>query len=223
MHKPARVQIIVSLGLLVATELIYRLFPVEGYNLPFVANANFGTWLDIQYGGEDFRGHWVSFNAIPTTAHSIWGVLAGQLLMSQRTARQKLRVLLIAGAIGVVAGYALNPVTPIIKRISTSSFVIVSGGWTFLTLAFSFWLIDMMKQQKWSIFFRVIGLNPLFIYLFGHVGGAVLIESILHPFTYLLFGWAGDLTAAIITSALVLLTMWYICQWLHKNKIYIRI
>jgi predicted acyltransferase len=68
----------------------------------------------------------------------------------------------------------------IIKRISTSSFVIVSGGWTFLTLAFSYWLIDIKKRQKWSRFLRVVGMNPLFIYLFAHVGGAVY-PVVYHP------------------------------------------
>ena len=223
MNKPARVQIILSFLLLALTEIIYRGFPVEGFNHPFVANENFGTWLDLQYGGANLKSHWVSFNAIPTTAHTIWGVLAGQLLMSKRTAGQKLKILIIAGVIGVVVGYGLNPITPIIKRISTSSFVIVSGGWTLLTLAFSYWLIDIKKRQKWSLFLSVVGLNPLFIYLFAHVGGAVFIESILHPFTFLLFGWMGTLTASILTSALVLFFLWYICEWLNKNKIYIRI
>jgi predicted acyltransferase len=223
MKKPAWFQISFSLFLLVLTEAIYRGFWVEGFNHPFVANENFGTWLDLQYGGADLHGHWVSFNAIPTTAHTIWGVLAGQLLMSQRTADKKLMILIIAGAIGVVAGYALNPLTPIIKRISTSSFVMASGGWALLTLAFSYWLIDMKKRQNWSLFFRVVGLNPLFIYLFAHVGGAVFIEQILHPFTFQLFGWMGTLTASILTSMLVLFILWYICNCLNKRKIYIRV
>jgi predicted acyltransferase len=223
MNKPVKWQLIVSFLLLAVTEVIYRTFPVEGFNHPFVANENFGTWLDLQYGGADLRGHWVSFNAIPTAAHTIWGVLAGKLLMSKRSANQKLKILAIAGVIGVVAGYALNPVTPIIKRISTSSFVIVSGGWALLTLAFSYWLIDMRKRQKWSLFFRVVGLNPLFIYLFAHVGGADFLETIIHPFSYALFGWMGTLTASILTSAIVLFMLWYICYWMDKKKIYIRI
>ncbi len=223
MNKKAWVQILFSFLLLALTEIIYRGFPVEGFNHPFVPNENFGTWLDLQYGGADLRGHWVSFNAIPTTAHTIWGVLAGQLLRSTRKPNQKLILLLIAGVIGVAVGYGLNPVTPIIKRICTSSFVIASGGWTFLALAFSYWLIDIRKRQKWSIFFRVVGMNPLFIYLFAHVGGAVFIETILHPFTFFLFGWMGTLTASILTSALVLFMLWYITYWLHRHKIYIRI
>jgi predicted acyltransferase len=223
MRKPAWVQILFSFVLIALTEVIYRGFWVEGFNHPFVPNENFGTWLDLQYGGADLHGHWVSFNAIPTTAHTIWGVLAGQLLMSQQKPGKKLMILGIAGVLGVLIGYGLNPITPIIKRISTSSFVIVSGGWTLLTLAFSYWLIDMRKRQKWSIFFRVVGMNPLFIYLFAHVGGAVFLESIIHPFTFALFGWMGELTASILTSAIVLFLLWYICQWLHKRKIYIRI
>jgi predicted acyltransferase len=223
MNKPARTQIIFSLILLAATEIIYRFFPIEGFNHPFVANENFGTWLDLQYGGANLNGHWVSFNAIPTTAHTIWGVLAGQLLMSKRTNMQKLKILVIAGLTGVVIGYALDPLTPIIKRIATSSFVIVSGGWTILALAFSFWVIDIMKQKKWSLFLVIVGMNPLFIYLFGHVGGAHFIEDIIHPFSMTVFGWTGELMANIITSMIVLFLLWYICYWLYKKKIFIRI
>jgi predicted acyltransferase len=223
MNKSARTQILFSFILIGITELIYRFFPVEGFNHAFTANENFGTWLDLQYGGADLGGHWVSFNAIPTTAHTIWGVLAGQLLMSSRTNLQKLKILMIAGLIGVVAGYALDPLTPIIKRICTSSFVIASGGWTILSLAISFWLIDMMKQRNWAFFFAIVGMNPLFIYLFAHVGGANFVENIVHPFSFLFFGWTGETAAAIITSLIVLFLLWYICYWLYKKKIFIRI
>ncbi len=223
MNKPARTQIIFSLILLAITEALYRFFPVEGFNHPFVANENFGTWLDMQYGGADLSGHWVSFNAIPTTAHTIWGVLAGQLLLSKRTNVQKLKILIIAGVIGVVAGYALDPLTPIIKRICTSSFILVSGGWTFLALAFSFWLIDIMKQKKWSLFFAIVGMNPLFIYLFAHVGGGGFVENIIHPFAILLFSWTGDVAMGILTGLVVLFLLWYIVYWMYKRKIFIRI
>ncbi len=89
MNRSATTQIILSFLLLAITEVIYRSFPVEGFNHAFVANENFGTWLDLQYGGADLKGHWVTFNAIPTTAHTIWGVLTGQLLMSDQRAHEK--------------------------------------------------------------------------------------------------------------------------------------
>jgi predicted acyltransferase len=223
MNKSVKTQLTISFALLALTEFIYRYFSVEGFNQPFVANENFGTWLDLQYGGEDLNGHWVSFNAIPTAAHTIWGVLAGQLLMSKKPDVEKLKILMIAGVAGLLLGYSLDLVTPIIKRISTSSFVIVTGGWTFLTRAFSYWLIDMKKQKRWSLFFAIVGMNPLFIYLFAHVGGADFIEKVIEPFTRTIFGWTGQLTAHILASLTVLFLMWYICYWLYRKKIFIKL
>jgi predicted acyltransferase len=223
MHKPVRTQLAISFALLALTEVTYRGFPVEGFNHPFTPNENFGTWLDLQYGGADLNGHWVSFNAIPTTAHTIWGVLAGQLLMSSRTPMQKLKILVLAALLALVAGYALHPITPIIKRIATSSFVMVSGGWALLTLAFSYWLIDIKKQKNWSLFFAVVGMNSLFIYLFCHVGGAGVVERCIVPFSNALFGWLGEVKAGIITSLLVLYALWYLCNWLYRNRIFFKI
>ncbi|VAW18614.1 N-acetylglucosamine related transporter, NagX [hydrothermal vent metagenome] len=223
MRKPAITQIAFSIGLLALTEFIYRIFWVEGFNQPFVADHNFGAWVDMLISGRLSGGHWVSFNAIPTTAHTIWGVLAGQLLMSNKTNKRKLLILVIAGIAGLIIGYGLNPVTPIIKRISTSSFVFASGGWALLALAASYWLIDMMKFQKGVLFFAVVGMNPLFIYLFAHVGGARLIENIIRPFTSTIFSWAGGPGVNIITSSLAALGLWYICYWMYKQKLFIKI
>ena len=223
MHKSARSQIIISLVLILATELIYRTFPVEGFNHPFVPNENFGTWLDMQYGGENLSGHWVSFNAIPTTAHTIWGVLAGQLMQSNRLPFQKLKILVVAGLIGLVVGYGLSPITPIIKRICTSTFIFASGGWTLLTLAFSYWLIDIKKQKDWTLFFNIVGMNSLFIYLFAHVGGTNLIRHIVEPFSMAVFGFGGPQLATILTNLIVLFGLWYLCYWLYKRRIFIKI
>ena len=222
-RKSATTQIIVSIGLLVFTEFMYRIFWVDGFNQPFVADHNFGAWVDMLISGQLSNGHWVSLNAIPTSAHTIWGVLAGQLLMSNKTNKSKLLILILVGFIGLIIGYGLNPVTPIIKRIATTSFVFASGGWAFLALAASFGIIDMLKIRKGVKFFAVVGMNPLFIYLFAHVGGANLLNDIISPFTTSIFGWTGQPGLNIITSSFVALALWYICYWMYKRKLFIKI
>jgi len=223
MRKSAPVQIGFTFLLLIATELLYRLWPVPGFNQPFVPDHGFGAWVDLAIMRKLSEGHWVAFNAMPTTAHTMWGVVTGQVLKSSRTAWQKIRILLIAGAVGVVVGYALNPVTPIIKRICTSSFVIVSGGWCLLALAFSYWLIDVMGQKKWSVFFNIVGMNSLFIYLFTNTGGAEWFRRVTRSFTMGLFLWAGTLPAEIVTSLVVWGMLWGLCYWLYKKRIFIKI
>jgi predicted acyltransferase len=223
MRRSAPTQLIFTFGLLVLTELLYRLWSVPGFNQAFVPDHNFGSWVDIQLMGKLSEGHWVAFNAVPTTAHTMWGVLAGQVLKSRRFPSRKIATLVVAGLIGVGAGYALNPLTPIIKRICTSSFVIASGGWCLLALVFSFWLIDVMKIQKWARFFAIVGMNSLLIYLFTESGGASWLERIAKPFTMGFCGWAGQLSAQIITSLAVWALLWLTCFWLYKRKIFIRV
>ena len=224
MHRSFKFQLIFSLALIVLTEALYRFFPVEGFNHAFVANKNFGTWLDLQYDGADLAGSWVSINALPTAAHTIWGVLVGKLLMSIKPSNEKFIKLLIAGASLVIVGYLMDPVTPIIKRISTSSFVIVSGGWTILAMAFLFWIIDIKKKRGgWTLFFAIVGMNSLFIYLFAHLDGGKFIEHILHPFTHALLGWRGELTAEIFTSLLVWAALWGLCYWMYQKRLFIKI
>lgn len=223
MRKPVAVQFLVSIGLIGLMEFIYRIFWVDGFNQPFVADHNFGAWFDMLIAGELSEGHWASINAISTSAHTIWGVLAGKLLMSNKTHREKLFILVIAGLAGLVIGYSLNPITPIIKRIATSSFVFASGGWTTLALALSFWLIDILKLQKGVLFFAIVGMNPLFIYLFAHIGGADLITEVVRPFTNTLFTWTGDAGVDILTALITTFGLWYICFWMYKRKIFIKI
>jgi predicted acyltransferase len=225
MQRSFRFQIVFSMCLLVLTELLYRFFPVDGFNHAFVANQNFGTWLDLQYGGADLKGHWVSVNALPTAAHTIWGVLVGKLLMGDKSQTDKFKLMFIWGLALVIVGYLMDPfVTPIIKRISTSSFVIVSGGWSVLTIGLLYLIIDKFRfSGRWTLFFSVVGTNSLFIYLFAHVGGANFIEEILHPFTYALFGWGGEQTAAILTAVVVWLALWSICYWMYIRKLFIKI
>jgi predicted acyltransferase len=213
----------VSILILVVVEIIYRTFPVAGFDQPFTPDKNFGSWFDMLISGELADGHWVNFNAFPTAAHTIWGVITGQFLMSDRPAMKKFQALIAAGLLGVVAGFGLDYVTPIIKRISTSSFVIYSGGWTILALAVSYWLIDIKKYQSWTKFAIIVGMNPLFIYLFVHVGGANMVLSIVKPFTMGLLSWMEPMTAEIITGFIVWFGLWYITYWMYKRKIFIRI
>lgn len=216
-------QIAFTFGLLLLTEFLYRLWPVAGFNQPFVPDHNFGSFIDLVLMGKLSGGHWVAFNAVPTAAHTMWGVLAGTLIMSERTPSEKIRILAIVGFVLLIAGYALDPVTPIIKRICTSSFVIVSGGWCLLALAFSYWLFDIRKWQRVPRFLVYVGMNPLFIYLFTESGGARWLSRLARPFTMASSGLIGELPARILTSLAVWSILWYICYWLYKRKIFFKI
>jgi len=222
MRKPVKWQLIISFALILVSDLLYRFWPVEGYNQPFVAGQNFGSWTDMMLTGSLDHGNWVPFNAIPTSAHTIWGVLVGMLLMKEWTHRKKIMVLLLTGIAGVIAGYLMNPFIPIIKHICTSSFIIVSGGWCLIAMALSYWLVDVLNFRKVPMFFAVFGMNPLFIYLMGGSFRSFF-GRLVNPFLYRILGWTGEVTIIVISTLIVAVMLWYVCYFLYKNKIFIRL
>jgi predicted acyltransferase len=219
-------QLIFTLVILLLIDLAYRFFPVEGFNHPWVTFENLGAWFNNKIEGVDKASEWATLNFVSTTAHTVWGVLCGKILMSHKPARAKIQTLLVAGVAGLIIGYSLDllNITPIIKKIATVSFVFASGGWAILALCFSYWLIDVQKKfQKGSQFFIVVGMNSIFIYLFFEIGFQGVISRFIKPFIALFFSWAGEMAVAIITSLGVWAAMWYLCYWLYKNKLFIKI
>src|SRR5207302_10355677 len=116
---------------------------------------------------------WVAINCIATSAHTIWGAVAGKLLLSNKSAQQKLQYLIGSGLLLLLLGFGLDAIgiTPIIKRIATSSFVLASGGWCLLFLAISYWWIDVKNHRRHLLLFTIFGMNSLFIYLFFEIVG----------------------------------------------------
>jgi predicted acyltransferase len=225
-NKSYKFQLIFTFVILLLIDLAYRFFPVEGFNHPWVNFENLGAWFNNQIEGVDKASEWATLNFISTTAHTVWGVLCGKLLMSDKPAPKKIQILLIAGVTALLIGYSLDwlNVTPIIKKIATSSFVFASGGWTILALCFCYWLIDVKKQFiAGSRMFIIVGMNSIFIYMFFSIGGAALIHRIIAPFSSLLFSWSGEKTVEIITSLGIWAVLWYMCYWLYKNKLFVKI
>jgi predicted acyltransferase len=223
MRLDVKWQLVISFGLILISDLLYRFWPVEGFNQPFTADHNFGSWVDTALTGRLAEDRWVAFNAIPTSAHTIWGVLVGYILMKDWPHRKKILTMLIPGIIAVIIGYLMNPYIPIIKRICTSSFVIVSGGYCLIAMAFSYWVIDVLKARNLGLFFAIVGMNPIFIYLFSNLGGHHLLDRMAIPFTSRLFGWGGELTVNVVTILVIAAMVWYICYFLYKRRIFIKI
>ena len=228
MKLPGRTQLLISIGLLVLSECLYRLTGIPGYDQPFVKDHNFGSFMDtVLMGKINNGGGWVAINCIPTAAHTIWGVLAGKLLASGRSGWIKIRTLLLYGGTALWVGYILDwtGADPIIKRICTASFVLASGGWALLTLALFYWIVDLKGYRDWTRFFAIVGMNPIFIYLFMETAGKQWLVDFSGFFITdaLVRLGASETFSLFINSVVVLSLAWGMCYWLYRRKIFIRI
>jgi len=221
-------QLVFTLGLLILTEVLYRTILMPGFDQPFVEGHNFGAYVDTLLMGKINNDGWVTINCIPTAAHTIWGVLAGKLLISNKTISYKIKALVIAGIIALVIGFGLDlsGITPIIKRISTSSFAFASVGWVLLILAAVYWLVDVKRNTKYAWVFTVVGMNAIFIYLFFETVGAQWVNAkvaiftgdMLHLFLNVPIG-----AAALVSAIAALIAEWGLCYWLYKRNIFFKL
>jgi predicted acyltransferase len=226
-RKSDAFQLIFSIALLILTEVLYRTILVPGYDQPFVIGKNFGSYVDMLLMGKINENGWVTINFIPTAAHTIWGVLAGKLLISQTQASHKIKVLVVAGVCGLIIGYGLDmtSITPIIKRISTSSFALASGGWVLLFLALLYWITDVKKFNRYAWIFVVVGMNSIFIYLFFETIGYHWLNGFIAIFVKGFTGLAGipEKIQSLLSAIVTLFAECYLCYWLYQKKIFFKL
>ena len=222
LKKKIRTQLIISFSILLFNYLAYKFIPLPGVTGPWEKDSNLGAFMDhILMGKINPGGGWVTINFIGSTAHTMWGVIAGLILKSDRSDTKKIKLLIIGGIIGVVLGLALDPITPIVKRICTSSFIIESGGWCLLTLALFYWIIDVKGYRKWSHFMVIAGMNSIFIYMYSQLLGKWT-DNFVGIFTMPVLEHIG-IAGKIIQKNIILFVFWCLACWLYKRRIFLRI
>jgi predicted acyltransferase len=176
-----------------------------------------------RYEAETILGNVVSI------ASCLMGVLAGLLLRSpNRTQRQKLAWLLGAGAAAVAVAFLWSVQLPLIKLLSTPSFVLMAGGYSAIMLGVFYWLIDMRGWRLWCQPLVWIGMNAITVYIAVDVltpdgfiglgarlaGGPVgkLLDRLVAP-------GAGELGASLAGVAIMLLFV----RFLWRKQIFLRV
>jgi predicted acyltransferase len=219
-------QILFSIGLLLLTEILYRFTNIPSFDQPFIDQHNFGNYVDLLLMNKINNDGWVAINCIPTAAHTIWGAVAGKLLLNNSTEAKKLKSLLIAAFLCLLIGYTMDfSVTPIIKRIATTSFTIASGGWCLLALALCYWWIDVKGHRNHLSFFTIVGMNSIFIYLFFEIVGSRWFNEYVSAITNGLMTTANFPTyiMAIVTPVIIFTVEWSLCYFLYRKKIFFRL
>jgi predicted acyltransferase len=225
-YWPIAYQVLFCLFLLILTELLYRYAGIPGFDQPFVNFHNFGNYVDLVLMGKINSDGWVAFNCVPTAVHTIMGALVGKLLVDESKRETRVKFILFAGVICLLVGYGLlSTVTPIIKRISTSSFVIVSGGWCLLCMAILHQWIDVQRHNRHLQFFTIVGMNSIFIYLFFEIVGlrwfndytSAIMKRVLEPLA------VSQSLIPIISSLVIFSLEWYLCLFLYRKKIFFKL
>ncbi len=173
-----------------------------------------------------YYGGYATINFIPMIATMILGLMAGTWLrQGQGSPGWVLRRLTLAGAACVAAALALHfgGVCPIVKRLWTPSWVLLSGGCCFLALAALYQVVDVWQRRRWSFLFLVIGMNPLAFYLMRHVLDPWMADTLQRHLGKGLFLILGRELQPVLAGSASLTVLCLVVLWMHRRKIYLRV
>lgn len=170
-------------------------------------------------------GGYATLSFIPTLGTMILGLIAGGWLKAELTPAQRLWRFVLAGVIGLAAGWLLNVtgVCPNVKRIWTPSWALFSGGWCFLFLALFYALLDARNAKSWAFPLLVIGANSIFAYSSEWLFVGFIRRSLQTHLGTDFFALFGDPYRGLFEGACVLVILWLLLFWLYRKRIYIRI
>ena len=192
----------------------------------FAEGQNLANWVDKQYlplrkwdGDHDPEG---LLSTLPAIANCLLGVFAGLLLRdSKRSDWIKVGYLAAAGLALVALGWLWNLQFPVIKKIWTSSFVLVACGYSCLLLAAFHFVIEVCGLRVWAQPFVWIGMNPITIYMIHNLVdvGQIAQRFVGGDLSKLCLGRYGDLAVALTGMAIT----FGIARFMFRRKIFLRL
>ncbi len=232
--------------LLFTCALLLLFVPVPGFpGEHFTTAGNIGAYLDRQVFG--IRHLWpygttpglgVTFDpegllsTLGALATTLLGVIAGEWLRTTATPARKATSLALASCVLIAAGFALSPILPIIKKIWTPSFALISAGAALLLLAALYAIIDIRRIRFWTPPALIFGTNAILAFAistiittlldFLHISGITLT---CHKWGYqhLFLPWLSPIHASLAYAFGIVLLNLLLLLPLYRRNLFLRL
>jgi predicted acyltransferase len=237
-----RTQFLIAIALLIIYCLVMTRLAAPGYAPgDLTKEGSIASFVDrILLGAHIWRQGKVYdpeglLSTIPAVATTLFGILTGHWLRSERPQFEKVVGMFVAGAVCVVLGWAWNPFFPINKALWTSSYVLFTAGLALQFLALCYWLIDIKGYRRWAWPFEVFGVNALALFVGSGLmvklmalirldrGDGTQIASQGWIFRKFFLSWASPINASL-AYAIAFILLWLFLMWLlYRKRIYIKV
>lgn len=233
------VRLSVQIGTAVALLLVYwgvmQFVTVDGYGGGnYTSDGNLAEWVDrtvlgrfrdaavVENGqvvfAQSYRYTWI-LSSLNFGVTVLTGLFAGQILKSAMGQKRKWQWLLGIGVAMVVLGWLWGLQLPVIKKIWTSSMVLVSSGYCFLLMGLFYYWVDYKGHRKNIVWLKVYGMNSIVAYMLANVISFSCIgNSLFHG----LEQYIGNYYPALIAASNALII--YVILWLlYKRNIFLKV
>ena len=236
LHTRIRTQIITAIMLLLVYWGAMEFITVNGYGGGnYTPEGNLAEWIDRELlgrfrdgasvvNGEVVFPDWYRYTWILSSLNFgvtvLTGTFAGYILKNKEWMPQKkLTYLLIIGLSMVAIGWIGGIWHPVIKKLWTSSMVLVSSGYCFLLMALFYYIIDYKGWRKYTNWLKVYGMNSIVAYMLTM---CVNFSCIGHSLFHGLEPYMGAYYQVLITLSNVAI-VYFILWCLYKKQLFLRV
>ncbi|MBK8884789.1 MAG: DUF5009 domain-containing protein [Bacteroidales bacterium] len=224
MNTDIKTQAFIAGALLISYWLLMILVPVPGFGPGVITpEGNLHAFIDQKFlPGKLYNGSYDEdgiLQQLSSIAVCLSGVLSGHWLRTANSPGKKALGLGIAGLGSVIAGLIWNFSFPIIFRLWSSSYAMLTIGLSAMMLSLFYWIIDVRGYKKWAFPFVVVGLNSITIYL------AVRFLDFGAFVNMFVYGFIDHLGVAkpVFMSLCILVTEWLFLYFLYRKKTFLKV
>ena len=236
LHTGIRTQIGLAIVLLLGFWGAMELITIQGYGSGnYTPDGNLAEWIEREVlgrfrdgasvvNGELIFPDWYRYTWILSSPNFgvtvLTGTFAGYILKDKEwTPQRKLVGLVIIGLSMVGIGWIWGIWHPVIKKLWTSSMVLVSSGYCFLLMALFYYVIDYKGWKKHTGWMKVYGMNSIVAYMLAM---CVNFSCIGHSLFHGLEPYMGAYYQVLITASNAVMV--YLILWeMYKRKIFLRV
>lgn len=121
---------------------------------------------------------------------------------------------LLSGGDGWI-DFSWQALLPMIKRLGTLTFVIMSVGWIMVLFIYFYTRMEGFLLQSWALPIMLVGRNSLFLYLSYHLFRARSARLVLPESPTPLLP-----LQPLFIDLIVLAAFWLVCFWLYRRRIF---
>lgn len=221
--------------ILIAYWLAMTLIPTPGVGRVMLEpGVNLAAWIDSKFlPGKMWQGTWDPegiLSTFPSIVSGVTGLIAGHLLISNRTSEDKVIYLMVAGLLSTIAGYIWGLTFPVNENLWTSSFVLVTSGLASLVIGVAYYIVDNKGFAQGTKPGIIFGANAIAVYVMADLLALIFYRLIIGANTlnghvvnaFVSMGMSGEL--ASMMYALLFVGVNFIPAWvLFRRGVFVRL
>ena len=229
---------VVTVVALVGYWGLMTLVPVPGQGAPDIdaEGGHLSGWLDREVFGDHVWQYAKVYDpegilsTIPAIATTLFGVIAGFLLVARLAPAERLVQLYSRGTVLVAGGFVWGWFFPINKPIWTSSYAVFTAGLAFCGLALCYWWFDVEGHRVSARVFEIYGINAIALY----VGSGILARTLAYVrvgdsslqqviYRSAFASWLPPHAASLAYAVIWIVGWFLVLAWMYRRRIFIKI